>query len=98
MDFIVFPSHYEGMPGAIVEAQVAGLRCLISDRISEDTIFTDLVKQKSIEADPEEWAEDVLNDLSYERKDRYERALKAGFDVTGQAQKMTIFYETGVWE
>lgn len=98
MDFVVFPSRYEGMPGTIVEAQVSGLKCLISNRISEDTIFTDLVKQKSIDIPPEKWAKDVLKERIYDRKDSYEQAVEAGFDVTGQAQRMLNFYETGVWE
>lgn len=97
MDFVVFPSRYEGMPGTIVEAQVAGVRSLISDRISGDTIFTDLVKQKSIDSDPDEWAKEVLDTWAYERTDYYEKALEAGFDVKEQAKKMMAFYETGLW-
>lgn len=97
-DYIIFPSRYEGMPGTIVEAQVAGVKCLISDRISDDTIYTDLVKQKDIDLDPEKWAREVLDDLNYERRDYYDNAVEAGFDVVGQTQKMLNFYETGIWE
>lgn len=98
MDYVVFPSHYEGMPGTIVEAQAAGLRCLISDRISKDTVFTDLVQQKSIDIDPREWARDIVNSWEYKRKDGCNAAMAAGFDVTGQTRKMMEFYETGVWD
>ncbi len=98
MDFVVFPSRYEGMPGTIVEAQVSGLKCLISDRISEDTIFTELVKQKSIDIAPEKWAQDVWKERRYDRRDSYEQAVEAGFDVKGQARRMLKFYETGIWE
>lgn len=97
-DYIVFPSRYEGMPGTIVEAQAAGLKCLISDAISKDTVFTDLVKQKSIEAEPCEWAKEVLQDVLCERIDSYEEVKKAGFDVKTQADRMMVFYETGVWK
>ena len=97
-DYVVFPSHYEGMPGTIVEAQVSGVRCLISNRISSDTIYTDLVKQKDIDLAPEQWAEYILSDLEYERHDYYERAVEAGFDVKTQANSMQKFYETGVME
>lgn len=97
-DYVVFPSYYEGMPGTIVEAQVAGLKCLISDRISDDTIYTDLVKQKSIDVEPGRWATAILDELNYERHDYYADAVEAGFDVIGQTQKMMDFYETGIWE
>lgn len=97
-DYIVFPSRYEGMPGTIVEAQAAGIKCLISDRISEDTVFTDLVKLKSIDADPEEWAESVWLDHAYSRLNYYEKAKEKGFDVKGQASVMMDFYINGNFE
>ena len=97
MDYVVFPSHYEGMPGTIVEAQTAGLRCLISDRVSTDTVFTDLVKQKSIDIDPAIWAEEITDTWNYERKDMCVTAVNAGFDVADQAGRMVKLYETGVW-
>ena len=33
MDVFVFPSIYEGLPVTIIEAQAAGLPCLISDKV-----------------------------------------------------------------
>lgn len=36
MDIFVFPSHYEGLPTVNVEAQVSGLTCLISDRVTKE--------------------------------------------------------------
>ena len=45
---LVFPSRYGGMSGAVLEVQTAGLKCLISDQISDNMMITGLVKQKSI--------------------------------------------------
>ena len=45
MDLFVFPSLYEGLPGTVVEAQAAGLYCLIADTITEEVCLTELVSR-----------------------------------------------------
>lgn len=86
MDFFVFPSRFEGLPGTVIEAQSAGLRCLISDAIAEETVITELAVCKSIAESPAEWAEYILANREYERTDRYEQIVAAGFDVRTQAK------------
>lgn len=63
MDYFCFPSRYEGLPGTVVEAQAAGLQCLVSDSITTEVDITRLVSRMSIELDPRKWAEKILNDL-----------------------------------
>lgn len=95
MDFFVFPSRFEGLPGTVIEAQSAGLRCLISDAIAEETVITELAVCKSIAESPAKWAEHVLANRKYERTDRYEQIAAAGFDVREQAKWYEQFYLTG---
>ena len=95
MDFFVFPSRYEGLPGTVVEAQSAGLRCLVSDTIAKEVGITDLVTYKSITDKPEEWADYVLKHADYQREDVYEQIAAAGFDVRRQAKRYEQFYLTG---
>lgn len=95
MDFFVFPSHFEGLPGTVVEAQSAGLKCLISNAIAKEAGITELVVYKSIEEAPEKWAEFVLEHAEYERKNQYESVVEAGFDVKAQAKQYERFYMTG---
>ena len=95
MDFFVFPSRFEGLPGTVVEAQASGLRCLISDRITPEVGFSELVHYEDIEAPPGKWAEYIINHMFYERKDMCKAVETAGFDVREQAGRMEKFYLTG---
>jgi len=59
MDVFLFPSFYEGMPIALVEAQTAGLPCVISDVITEDVCVTEQITRLPLEAGADAWAEAV---------------------------------------
>ncbi len=92
MDYFVYPSRFEGMPGTIVEAQTAGLRCLMSDTICKEVIATDLVTTRSIREAPGLWADEIEQHLQYQRSSRVDEMKELGFDVHGQAVLMTDFY------
>ena len=92
MDYFVYPSRFEGMPGTIVEAQTAGLRCLMSDTICKEVIATELVTTRSISEDPGLWADEIEQHLQYQRSSRVDEMKERGFDVHGQAVLMTDFY------
>lgn len=104
MDYFVYPSRYEGMPGTIVEAQASGLPCLMSDTICREVIATELVETMSIEEEPKAWAEVLqqrIDALVSKQENREKYAAKmaaAGFDVQAQAERMMRFYESGRWE
>ena len=59
-DFLLFPSRFEGLPGTVVEAQAAGLKCLISDTITKQVKVTDQVTFMSIKEPAKKWADEVL--------------------------------------
>lgn len=98
MDYFVYPSRFEGLPGAVVEAQTAGLKCLMSDAICEEVAVTELVKTMSIGEDPFTWARQIRNSQRYERRGYVQEMRRAGFDVTKQVSILTKFYETGKWD
>ena len=76
MDVLVFPSLYEGMPNAIIEAQATGLPCIISDHITKEVKVTDLVKFMPLE-NPGEWAKAaiVANGSGSLKRDLYAREM-----------------------
>ena len=53
MDLFLFPSFMEGLSVSMVEAQCAGLPCVVSDRIPHETALTDLVSFLSLETAPD---------------------------------------------
>lgn len=102
MDYFIYPSRYEGMPGTIVEAQTNGIMTLMSDAVCDEVIATELVKKLSIDEDPAVWADAVYEDIKYlighdnMRPDNvYEYAelmAESGFDVKEQARELIGFY------
>lgn len=60
-DVFVFPSLYEGLGLALVEAQAAGVPCVLSDVIpSEADVIPRLITRLSLEQSPDDWADAVL--------------------------------------
>lgn len=95
MDIFLLPSIFEGLPGVLVEAQAAGLRCLVSDTVTREAEATDLVTYLSIEQPAEEWAGKIGALASYERRDTCQMMRDAGFDVAAQAAGYRMFYQKG---
>ena len=92
MDVFVFPSLYEGLGIALIEAQAAGLPCVVSDTIPHEAYLTDLVDSESLSAPAEKWAEKILAKRAIPRADRRAEIAAHGFDITTEAVKLQEFY------
>ena len=62
MDVFIFPSKHEGLPVVLLEAQISGLPCVVSDKVTCEVDFGDIC-WKSIETEPEVWAQAVLAEM-----------------------------------
>ncbi|AEE91895.1 Glycosyl transferase group 1 [Tepidanaerobacter acetatoxydans Re1] len=93
MDVFVFPSISEGLGIAAIEAQTAGLPCILSDKIPQEAFVTDSVEELSLKADKKIWVEKILHYCNnYIRKNNSEDIKRAGYDIKESAREMERFY------
>ena len=99
-DVFVFPSRYEGLPGTVIEAQTAGVPCLMSDKITKEAAVTDLVRVCKLDKSADIWADEAC-DLYGMWKEKYgdkghasriDDLKKAGFDVKTEAVRLEELY------
>lgn len=92
MDVFIFPSLFEGLSVASVEAQASGLPILISDKIPLECKKTDLVEVVSLADSPEFWAEKVIESSRIKRRNTISEIKAAGFDIKANANWLEEFY------
>ena len=68
MDAFVFPSLFEGLPFALVEAQMAGLMVYPSDAITVEAKLSEKCIYIGLDQTAEEWARQELSRKEYDRE------------------------------
>lgn len=96
MDIFIFPSYFEGLPMAQLEAQASGLKVLNSTGIPKDgIIIPELVDSLSLKQSALEWAEKALQMAEDKgRKECSQEIIDKGFDITKNAQWLQNLYIT----
>ena len=95
MDIFLFPSFYEGMPVSLIEAQVSGMKCIVSDTITNTVNVTGLICFMSLEDTAEQWAKKIIQESNYERENQYDNIINSGYDIKDTVKKLEEVYKKG---
>lgn len=61
MDVFILPSRFEGLGIVLIEAQVSGLPCVVSDRVPEEAYQSPSITRLSLDDGTELWVEALLD-------------------------------------
>lgn len=94
-DCILLPSKWEGIPLVLVEAQAAGLPCIVSDCVSKEVAF-----EKSefyfLPLQNEDWLNKMLKLVQNKNRELGPAVVKeAGYDIGLCVQKLNDIYMRG---
>lgn len=99
MDIFLFPSLFEGLGIAAIEAQAAGLPTICSERVPEEANITDLFHRVSLAATIQDWA-NAIRIQKNRVVDRYgysEMVKRKGFDNHVVTEQISQMYLTGIF-
>ncbi len=92
MDIFVFPSKFEGFGIVLIEAQAAGLKCIVSNEVPQIARITDNIDYLSFEMDL--WTDRVLEySRGYARKDMSIILENKGYGMKALTSKFEKIYE-----
>jgi len=96
MDCFLFPSIFEGLGIAVIEAENSGLPVIASDRLTKEVEITETIRKLSLVMKKKEWAQVLLNQV--EKNKNNDRTLQseivkqAGYDIKKVSKDLTNFY------
>jgi len=94
MDVFLFPSLFEGLPLALMEAEAEGLPCITSKgAVPKEADITGLVTYLNLKESAETWAERVIKAHSERSEDYSKMITDRHFNIEKEASKVEAFFQ-----
>lgn len=98
MDVMVLPSLFEGLPLVVIEWQINGLPCLISDIVTEECNITNTTCFFSLTDSPEKWSKQLCSMITSSNRLEladagYRLAKESEFNIVSSANHLRTIYE-----
>ena len=90
MDVLFMPSLFEGLPVTVIEAQAMNLKCVISDVITQEVEFSNLINWVSLNEKAEKWS--IVLDDTVKNCDLIVEKDTDKFDIKCCAKNLVTIY------
>ena len=92
MDAFVLPSLFEGLGLVNIEAQAAGLPCVVSSGVPEAARILKSFTFLSLDSGYKVWADKILSFESFKRIDTSNEIKEANYDIKSSSNKVQSLY------
>ena len=94
-DVLLFPSIFEGLPFTLVEAQAAGLKCVVSNNVTRSVNVTNSLDYLDVNSSVNEWAKKVKSCLETPRlrSELAEKMRGSVFDINYMIEDLEKVYD-----
>ena len=92
MDVFVMPSFHEGLPVTLIEAQAAGLPCVVSTEVTKEVQISQDIKWCGLNESLESWTTSILASKENVRKNVESDIFTAGYDTSNVVLELEKFY------
>lgn len=94
MDCFIMPSFFEGLPFVLIEAQAAGLPCIVSDNIGKDAKLSQQFTYLNLDVPINHWVS-AIKDYVINAKNRTQGCInveKAGYNINSTIEYLESIY------
>ena len=94
MDVFFFPSLWEGLGVALIEAQASGLHSVVSTGVPKEAdLHANLVDFISLDEDKSVWIKALLQTGEGHRKSEMTQVIESGYDIEETSTRLQEFYQ-----